>query len=603
MANDVILSILVTFSNQKEFIKDALNSIFSQNVDFEYEVLIGLDGEDKESEKIIDEYVKRHPRTKLYKIDNTKINTINIEKASKNRLNLLEHAAGKYICFLDGDDYYLSTARFQKMINILEEKKEFIGVFHDFSFLDNTTKTQTPRRKLSSKEQSFTAQEYLKIKHTQFSCFIFRNIFYGKIPRDLNVNFVNDTTLVYYFLRYGKFYYIPEHLLAYRVNINSIFASKSSRIKKLYTLLCGEINHQTLPQYEGNLCKKYKKILIKVLKDCIRNHTTIQEDSEIKLISNVAEKENCYFTYSLINFTNMCNKEKFLLLKKLISYIILNKYPMKFRVKSLKYFSMRSNFGDELNLYILQRLTNINVYSPQKAKGDLYAIGSILQTVLGRKRLLILYRKKIIVWGTGFIKPPTSPKKKESFKRFAKILALRGKLTKTRVQKIVNSNLSDIVLGDPGLLCSKLISQENITKKYRIGIIPHYIDSKSNFQEKIDLKDFKIIDITENPMYLLQQIAECEVIFSSSLHGLIAADSLNIPNCWLKISDKLIGKDYKFRDYYSVFDIEEPKYIDLMKQHLTNDDVENVIKNYPKDEYKSKIEDVNEKLLECSLKI
>ena len=599
--DEITLSILVTFCNQKEFIKDALNSIFSQEVDFNYEVLVGLDGEDNESERIINEYIEKYPNTKLFKIDNSKLNTINIEKASRNRLNLLKNATGKYLCFLDGDDYYLSSLRCQKLVDILEEKKEFIAVFHECSFLDNVSKTLTPRKPLSCTPQIFTPQEYLKCKNTQFSCFIFRNIFYGKIPDDLNTSFINDTTIVYYFLRYGKFYYIPDNLFAYRVNINSIYTSKSSSIKRLYTLLCGEINHKTLPQYERNICKKYKKFVFKNLKNCLKNYNELRNNNEIKLILKIAEKENCYFTCSFLRIFDLSGKEKLLLVKNLINYILFNKYPQKFSVRTLKYFNSISNFGDELNLYVLQRLIKLNVYKTNSHKDALLAIGSMLQSILGRKKISTLYRKTMCIWGTGFISPPQNDTQKESFKRFTNILALRGKLTKARVQKIVNSDLEDIVLGDPGLLSLKLINKEKITKKYKVGIIPHYVDSMSDYlKNNIDVDNYTIIDITENPIYILHKIAECETIFSSSLHGLIAADSLNIPNCWLKISDNLIGKDYKFRDYYSVYDIDEPEFIDLRQTHLKNDDVENLIKKYFQKDFKSKIECINEKLLDCA---
>lgn len=46
----------------------------------------------------------------------------------------------------------------------------------------------------------------------------------------------------------------------------------------------------------------------------------------------------------------------------------------------------------------------------------------------------------------------------------------------------------------------------------------------------------------------------CKYIISSSLHGLICADSICIPNRWIKLSE-LLGSDFKFHDYYSVFDI------------------------------------------------
>ena len=45
------------------------------------------------------------------------------------------------------------------------------------------------------------------------------------------------------------------------------------------------------------------------------------------------------------------------------------------------------------------------------------------------------------------------------------------------------------------------------------------------------------------PFKCIKQIADCEII-SSALHGLIAADSLNIPNKWIKLSNKLVGNNF-----------------------------------------------------------
>jgi hypothetical protein len=62
---------------------------------------------------------------------------------------------------------------------------------------------------------------------------------------------------------------------------------------------------------------------------------------------------------------------------------------------------------------------------------------------------------------------------------------------------------------------------------------------------------FEIILPTDPPDVVISKISACKMIFSSSLHGLIVADSYSIPNYWIKLSDRLTGGDYKFKDYYS----------------------------------------------------
>jgi pyruvyltransferase len=65
------------------------------------------------------------------------------------------------------------------------------------------------------------------------------------------------------------------------------------------------------------------------------------------------------------------------------------------------------------------------------------------------------------------------------------------------------------------------------------------------------------------PAAVLQDIDKCDAILSSSLHGLVCADSLNIPNGWLSLSDKVFGKGFKFRDHFSATEIfHNPLHVD-----------------------------------------
>ena len=65
--------------------------------------------------------------------------------------------------------------------------------------------------------------------------------------------------------------------------------------------------------------------------------------------------------------------------------------------------------------------------------------------------------------------------------------------------------------------------------------------------------DILIIDLAHYEKWtdVIDQICSCEIIASSSLHGLIVSDAYNIPNCWITLSGKISGGLFKFYDYFS----------------------------------------------------
>ena len=76
-----------------------------------------------------------------------------------------------------------------------------------------------------------------------------------------------------------------------------------------------------------------------------------------------------------------------------------------------------------------------------------------------------------------------------------------------------------------------------------------------------------LIDITLPPVEVLRQIAQCKLILSSSLHGLIFSDALRVPSYHIVVTDKLRGDGYKFDDYYSCFGVEH-RFCNLQTQKL-----------------------------------
>jgi len=87
-----------------------------------------------------------------------------------------------------------------------------------------------------------------------------------------------------------------------------------------------------------------------------------------------------------------------------------------------------------------------------------------------------------------------------------------------------------------------------VEKKYEYGIIIHYAEKGTPWVEYFRKMPFvKIIDIQNEVEEVPQQVLSCNMIFSSSLHGVILGDAYGIPSYWIKLSNRL--GDFKFEDY------------------------------------------------------
>jgi len=199
------------------------------------------------------------------------------------------------------------------------------------------------------------------------------------------------------------------------------------------------------------------------------------------------------------------------------------------------WFRSVPNFGDLLNPIIFRYYGYfpVNTYL---STSDVLCLGSILNWVPETYSGIII--------GSGLITDEIHPLPQ------AKIIAVRGELTKERI-----GAPKDIVLGDPGLLVPLLFPNRS-KKEFLLGFVPHYTDKNNiifnNIQNRYS-KEIKLIDVQQEPKEVVSEIDSCNFILSSSLHGLITADSLNIPNGWIEISNNVTGEGFKFRDYSSAF--------------------------------------------------
>ncbi len=200
------------------------------------------------------------------------------------------------------------------------------------------------------------------------------------------------------------------------------------------------------------------------------------------------------------------------------------------------------NFGDALNPLLVEHVSGRPVEWASNDDCELFALGSVMKQA--RRGNHKKKDHKPTIWGTGMIGP-----QRLDFLGNVTFAAIRGPATAALLG--IDFNL----FGDPGLLVSELAS-DKIQPGDDIGIVPHhgqYGNAKTvaALDHLSKLPNVKIIDVRDNQaMNVVDQIHSCRHIFSESLHGLIVADSLGIPNTWVKGGAIHGTPNFKFLDYY-----------------------------------------------------
>jgi len=201
----------------------------------------------------------------------------------------------------------------------------------------------------------------------------------------------------------------------------------------------------------------------------------------------------------------------------------------------------RGNFGDELGPYLVDALFGLRVEWAEPEACEIVTVGTVIDMMLSSKR-----ENRPALWGSGLFLTASGTISAGEFE----IAALRGQLTRERIADLD----SEVALGDPGLLAHVLV--ETLPRKdHALGIVPHFLDAELPPVAQLRTRPgVTIIDVTKPAPDVVRDIARCHYVLSSSLHGLVVADSIGTPNAYVPLSnDPRIGGPKKFLDYYSVF--------------------------------------------------
>lgn len=216
MGEAPLVTVLVTTYNQETTIGKALDSVLAQRTDFPFEVYVSEDCGSDGTRAILLEYAAKHPG--LIRL-NLRERNVGI---SRNWYEGLCAARGRYVCTLEGDDWWLSDQKLQLQVDFLRAHPEYAAVSHTLLLIDSAgaahgTLPRDPR--ILGKNATLP----LFLRGVTYSCTacLAKNIFQTPDPaREAYVTAnrsIADFALCMLYLDAGPVFVLPQALAAYRV--------------------------------------------------------------------------------------------------------------------------------------------------------------------------------------------------------------------------------------------------------------------------------------------------------------------------------------------------------------------------------------------------
>ena len=154
-----IVSVIMPVYNNEKYLEQCLDSIVNQSLT-DIEIICVDDGSEDSSAEILKRYAEKDSRIRIIYQENA--------GAGAARNNGLRHSRGKYLSFLDSDDFF-ENDMLEKAVKKIEEDAADFVVFRCDQYLNDCDKFKNVRYTL--KEQ--TLPPYVPFNFRQITDYVF----------------------------------------------------------------------------------------------------------------------------------------------------------------------------------------------------------------------------------------------------------------------------------------------------------------------------------------------------------------------------------------------------------------------------------------------
>ncbi|WP_084698681.1 polysaccharide pyruvyl transferase family protein [Muricoccus aerilatus] len=204
-----------------------------------------------------------------------------------------------------------------------------------------------------------------------------------------------------------------------------------------------------------------------------------------------------------------------------------------------RFWNVIRNCGDAITAYVIKNAIRLEPTFSSADDEHVLATGSIF----------FMANSHSWIWGSGVLNPTKSVAKVNP----RKVCAVRGHKTLAHLRQ-AGLKIGDVPLGDPGILVDGLLGDDLRKTRYRAAIVPHYSALKNpHYLALARQENCCLVNMLDDSLYPLEQIAQSECVISESLHGLIFAEAMQRPSVWISRNDNPMW-NFKFEDWFSTTD-------------------------------------------------